>query len=153
MQTDRHNEANGPLSQTCERAWTRARMRVQVSVPSPSTTSQCLPKWIVVHRYKIKTPIVHTTSFRPRPSIKTKSCGIFMKFSVQILHTKLSSNGFVKTDQWHWHLTKWCTRTATRSVRTSLPIWVELSTDDLHLMPEYLAWISSKPVQSKPRFS
>jgi hypothetical protein len=34
-------------------------------------------------------------------------CGIFMKFSVQILHTKLSSNGFVKTisdiDIWLMH--------------------------------------------------
>ena len=29
------------------------------------------------------------------------------------IHTKLSSNGFVQIDQWHWHLTKWGTRTGT----------------------------------------
>jgi hypothetical protein len=108
-------------------------MCAQIFLPSPSATSLCLPKRIVVHFYKIKTPFVYTTSVRTWPSIKTKSCGTLMKFSVQILHTKSSSNGFTKIDQWHWHLTKWCTRIATRSVRTSLPIWVELSTDDLSL--------------------
>jgi hypothetical protein len=74
-----------------------------------------------------------------------------MKFSAPILHTKLSSNGFVKIDQWHRHLTKWCTRTPTRAVCTSLPICVEMSTDDLHLRLK--VDVSWKPVQSKQRFS
>jgi hypothetical protein len=104
-------------------------MRVQVFTPSPSATPQCLRQGIVVHLHKVNTPYVYTTSVRPWPSIKTKSYGISMQFSAKILHTKLSGNGFVKIDQWHWHLTKWCKWTATHSVRTSLPIWVELSTD------------------------
>jgi len=39
-------------------------MRVQVFVPSPSATPQCLPKRIAVHLYKVKTPYVYATSVR-----------------------------------------------------------------------------------------
>jgi hypothetical protein len=131
-------------------------MRVQAFAPSASAAAQCLPKWVEVHLYRVKNAV--RGEYDLRPSVRhlvwrTNHLWDFHAIQRAYTFTNLSSNGFVQTDQWHWHLSKWCTTTATLSVCTSLPFWVEVSTDDLHLITEELTWVSWKPVQSKPPFS
>ena len=91
------NKPNGLFSQFCERAWTWAKLHVQAFVPSPSAAPLCLPKWIILHLYKVKSALCGDY-VRPsvRPSVRDLVPRPYRLWDFHEIHLANSSHKVVK---------------------------------------------------------